>query len=106
VGQYKKGKPIWILPKQETVSGSGISWDIRTQFFTGRMPFLLPNQQRQSTEGQFYTTQHIHYSSSSGWTPRIPWTVYRYFSAYPFFTVFHFLVVGSMRLIKLTYVSC
>jgi len=24
-----------------------------TQFFTGRMPFLLPNQQRQSTEGIF-----------------------------------------------------
>jgi len=22
-----------------------------TQFFTGRMPFLIPNQQRQSTEG-------------------------------------------------------
>jgi len=22
-----------------------------TQIFTGRMPFLLPNQQRQSTEG-------------------------------------------------------
>jgi len=22
-----------------------------TEFFTGRMPFLLPNQQRQSTEG-------------------------------------------------------
>jgi len=22
-----------------------------TQFFTGQMPFLLPNQQRQSTEG-------------------------------------------------------
>jgi len=22
-----------------------------TQFFTGRMPFLTPNQQRQSTEG-------------------------------------------------------
>jgi len=25
-----------------------------TQFFTGRMPFLLPNQQRQSTEGKNY----------------------------------------------------
>ena len=25
-----------------------------TQFFTGRMPFLQPNQQRQSTEGAFY----------------------------------------------------
>ena len=50
---------------QETVSDSGISWDIcksaprsrqprqhsTTQFFTGRMPFLPPNQQCQSTEG-------------------------------------------------------
>jgi len=25
-----------------------------TQFFTGRMPFLPPNQQRQSTEGLIY----------------------------------------------------
>jgi len=48
------------------VRGSGISWAIcksatrsrqipcqhpTTQFFTGRMPFLLPNQQCQSTEG-------------------------------------------------------
>ena len=62
----RKVKPIWILLKQETVSGSGISWDIcksatcsrqitmpapTTQFFTGRMPFLPPNQQCQSTEG-------------------------------------------------------
>jgi len=52
--------------KQETVSGSGISWatcksaprsrQITTpvpyhSVFTGRMPFLSPNQQRQSTEG-------------------------------------------------------
>ena len=29
VGRYaRKVKPIWILLKQETVSGSGISWDI------------------------------------------------------------------------------
>jgi len=48
------------------VSGDGISWAIcksapcsrqiphqllTAQFFTGRMPFLPPNQQRQSTEG-------------------------------------------------------
>ena len=26
VSRYQKGKPIWILLKQETVSGSGISW--------------------------------------------------------------------------------
>ena len=65
----RKVKPIWILLKQETVSGSGISWAIcksaprcrqittpahHTLFFTGRMPFLSPNQQHQSTEG----TQH------------------------------------------------
>ena len=52
--------------KQETVSGSGISWAIckfaprsrlittpapHHSVFTGWMPFLPPNQQRQSTEG-------------------------------------------------------
>ena len=63
----RKVKPIWILLKQETVSGSGISWAIcksaprsreprqhpttQPQLFTGRMPFLPSNQQRQSTEG-------------------------------------------------------
>jgi len=26
VSRYQKGKPHWILLKQETVSGSGISW--------------------------------------------------------------------------------
>ena len=60
----RKVKPIWILLKQETVTGSGISWatcksaphsrqmatPTTTQFFTGRMPFLPPNQHRQSTE--------------------------------------------------------
>jgi len=30
-----------------------------TQFFTGRMPFLPPNQQRQSTEGKHVITQSI-----------------------------------------------
>jgi len=63
----RKVKPIWILLKQETVSGSGISWAIcksaphsrqittraphHSCYFTGRMPFLPANQQRQSTEG-------------------------------------------------------
>jgi len=62
----RKVEPIWILLKQETASRSGISWAIcksapsSTQIttpephhsvFTGRMPFLLPNQQSQSTEG-------------------------------------------------------
>ena len=62
----RKVKPIWILLKQESVSGSGISWAIcksaprsrqttmpapHQSVFTGRMPFLPPNQQRQSTEG-------------------------------------------------------
>jgi len=62
----RKVKPIWILLKQETVGGSGISCAISKSaprsrqitmpaphhsVFTGRMPFLPPNQQRQSTEG-------------------------------------------------------
>ena len=64
----RKVKPIWILLKRETVSGSDISWALckfapssrqittpaphHSSFFTGRMPFLPPNQQRQSTEGK------------------------------------------------------
>ena len=58
------------------MSGSGISWAIcksaprsrqtttltpHHSFFTGRMPFLPPNQQRQSTEGtSSYTNDVIH----------------------------------------------
>ena len=66
----RKVKPIWILLKQETVSGSGISLAIcnsaprsrqittpapHHSVFSGRMPFLPPNQQRQSTEGSALT---------------------------------------------------
>jgi len=65
----RKVKPIWILLKQETVSASGISWAIcksaprsrpitmpapHRSVFTGRMPFLPPNQQRQSTVQRQY----------------------------------------------------
>ena len=69
VGRYQNGKIDLDLLKQETVSGSGISWAIykpaprsrqitmpapHHSVFTGRMPFLPPNQQRQSTEGSAY----------------------------------------------------
>ena len=63
-GKTRKGKTNLDLLEQEIMSGSGICWAMcksaphprqprqhpTTQFFTGRMPFLLPNQQRQSTE--------------------------------------------------------
>ena len=67
----RKVKPIWILLKQERVSGSGISWAVcksapcsrqitmsapHHSVFTGWMPFLPPNQQRQSTEGNMLTS--------------------------------------------------
>ena len=67
----RKVKPIWILLKQATVSGSGISWAIcksapcsrqtttpapHHSVFTGRMPFLSPNQPCESTEGN--STSH------------------------------------------------
>ena len=63
----RKVKQIWILLKQETVSGSGISWTVcksaprsrqmttpapHHSVFYRPMPFLPPNQQRQSTEGK------------------------------------------------------
>ena len=70
----RKVKPIRIFLKQETVSSSGMSWAIcksasrskqitrqhpTTQFFTGRMPFLPPNQQRQSTEGHWRLVESL-----------------------------------------------
>jgi len=70
VSRYQKGKTRKVktnldLLEQEIVSDSVICWAIcksapqprqprqhpTTQFFTGGMPFLPPNQQRQSTEG-------------------------------------------------------
>jgi len=66
VSRTRKVKPIWILLKQETASGSGISWAIcksapysrqittpapHHSVFTGRMPFLPPNQECQSIDG-------------------------------------------------------
>jgi len=37
-------------------AGNQISYDPTTLFLTGRMPFLPPNQQPQSTEGKFLIT--------------------------------------------------
>ena len=34
------------------------------KFFTGRMPFLPPNQQRQSTEGSYHVQQKVSKQSS------------------------------------------
>jgi len=64
---YQEGKTNLDLLEEEKVSGNGISWAIcksapsprhitmpssHNSVFTGRMPFLPPNQQRQSTEGK------------------------------------------------------
>ena len=55
VSQYQKGKTIWILLKRETVASAGymqVCTSLQTddhantpqlKFFTGQMPFLLPN---------------------------------------------------------------
>jgi len=64
LGKTRENKTNLDLLEQEIVSGSGIRWTIcksaphprqphqhpTTQFFTGRMPFLQPNQQCQSTK--------------------------------------------------------
>jgi len=64
VSQFQKGKINLDLLEQQIVNGSVISWTIcksaprprqltmpapTTQFFTGQMSFLLPNQQCQRT---------------------------------------------------------
>ena len=75
VSKHWKCDIMWILLKQETVNDSGISWAIcksathsrqittpaphHSVFFTGRMPFLPPNQQHQSTEGTLYLHNNL-----------------------------------------------
>jgi len=69
VSWHQKRKTNLDLLEQETVSGSDISWAIcksephprqnnlariPSLIFAGWMPFLPPNQQRQSTEGKVY----------------------------------------------------
>ena len=74
VSQLQKGKPFWILLKQEMMGGSGISWTICKSFaphsrqittavphhsiIMGWMLFLTPNQQCQSTEGEIGHNNH------------------------------------------------
>jgi len=69
VSRHQKGKPFWLLLQQEMMRWQCHQLDhmqimctrsrqITTpvphhSVFTGRMPFLPPNQQRQSTEGTF-----------------------------------------------------
>ena len=70
VSRHQKHKPLWILLEQEMkgwqhLASAGpyaiICTSLQTdnhaststiQFFTGRMPFLPPNQRCQSTEGK------------------------------------------------------
>jgi len=65
----RKIKPVWILLKQETVWAvasagpyaslqlSPDKWPSQHLTTTGQMPFLPPNQQRQSTEGNILHRQ-------------------------------------------------
>ena len=47
-----------------------------TYFFTGRMPFLPPNQQRQSTESIVYDKKTSYKSSSISWSKCAPSSSY------------------------------
>ena len=84
----RKVKPIRILLKQETVSGSGISWAVcksaphcrqittptlhHSVRFTAQMPFLPPNQQRQSTEILKHWRPE-HWADCRNWYPPKLW---------------------------------
>ena len=47
-------------------AGPYASLHLTTLFFTGQMPFLPPNQQRQSTEGMFDNIIHENFQSNFG----------------------------------------
>jgi len=54
--RHQKGKPFWILLEQEMIICTSLQTTMPVphhSVFTGRMPFLPPNQQCQSTDGIF-----------------------------------------------------
>ena len=105
----RKIKPIWILLKQETVSGSGISWALcksaprsrqinkpapHRSVFRGRMPFLPPNQQRQSTGG-------VALKAELKWFEKVDPFLYRAFLAvYKRQSCCHWNVLGMFGTLK------
>jgi len=42
VSQHQKGKPFWVLMKQEMMGGSGISWTICKSFAPHSRPVTMP----------------------------------------------------------------
>ena len=77
VSWHQKGKTNFYLLEQDIVSGSEISWAISKSapwprhismpashysVFSVRMPFLPPNQQRQSTEGTFILPPKVNWA--------------------------------------------
>ena len=111
----RKVELIWVLLKQETVSGSGINWAIcnsasssrqittpapHHSVCTGRMPFLLPNQQCQSTEGFFMHITNYLRTAQSYNCGSLVW--YKC-GALPFCFIFCCLVMQSEELERINF---
>jgi len=78
----RKVKTNLDFTEARDMGGSDISWAVcksaprcrqitmpapHHSVFTGRMPFLPPNQQRQSTEGKIFCAQWPNYSRRTTW---------------------------------------
>jgi len=89
VSRHQKGKPFWILLEQQMMGWQWHQLDCMqiictslqtdnhastkpSSFFTDQMPFLLPNQQRQSTESRHKTSLDNQQELSSSWDGS-PW---------------------------------
>ena len=80
VSQHQKGKPSWVLVKQEMMGWQWHQLDhmqiictsLQTttpphnSVFTGQMPFLSPNQRRQNTEGSHFSVVNFCKTHNSG----------------------------------------
>ena len=81
LSRYQKDKPIWILLKQETVSGSGISWAIcksapcprqittpapyHSVFLQAGCPSCLPTNSVKALKALKYTWMYSFYITTS-----------------------------------------
>ena len=84
VSRHQKGKPFWILLEQEMtvwrwhqldhmqIICTSLQTDNHAStsplsFFTGQIPFLPTNQQRQSTQGKIYACKRLKTRRETRW---------------------------------------
>ena len=104
VSRYQKGKPIWILLKQETVSGSGISWAICKSAPRSRQITTSAPHHSVFLTGQMPCHVMRHHAGPTRWMDKSEWGVGKVwlYAPSPDKNIFFLLAVLAVADVRLT----